>query len=721
MAIKRKSRHKNLKRSSVLRIIFCVGLLIVMFLGLSARLVILQIFQADELADKQTDFMYQNIPITASRGDIYDCNMNILAKDASCSKIYVFPGSIKDDKAVSEFLSEKLGLSYDEVYEKVSNKENKYVLLKSGVDNTTALEIKESGYAGIEINEDKKRYYSDSSFAQYILGFTGVDHTGLYGVEAIFDDELSGVDGVRTVLTDSGNQVIESSSTIKATAQQGESVVLAMNSVIQYYAESAAYEAYLKNNAKRIIIIVSDPNTGSILGAAAYPAYSLDDPWKVDKDYYNSFYSGTDTPLGDQQLGMWSNPFTSFIYEPGSTFKTITVSSALENGNVKMEDTFYCSGSTVVSGVTIKCHIYPSGHGSEDLSHAVANSCNPAMIVIANRMGPENFYHYIHDYGFGEVTGVMLDGEESGIVKHDDNVNPVDFATISFGQGIGVTPIQMIQAVNAVINGGYLITPRLVDKVIDTQTKEVITEYPVTVVRQVVSEDTSAKMRDILYNTGISYYALRDYKDLKIMGKTGTAQKYIGGKYAPGKYVASFYGAAPYDNPQLSVLVIADEPKGGSIFGSAVAAPVGAKVLQNVYNYMVSKDKITIDTIFEQKVSVPDVRGKQFSEAVLAFEKLNIKYHVTGTSTGTVTNQDIYGVDYMEGMVIEITVSSDTEDTVIMPNVLGLSVQSARELLESVGLSIDAQGSGIAVSQSVRDGEKVEKGSVITVTFEYVE
>ncbi|NLW70440.1 MAG: PASTA domain-containing protein [Eubacteriaceae bacterium] len=705
-----------------MRIIFCVGLLVLLFIALSVRLFVLQVVQADDLADRQTAYMFHNIPITASRGDIYDINMNILAKDASCSKIYVFPNNIENPEETAKYLSEKLGMEYEAVLKKISNKSASNVLLKTGVDNTTALEITQKNINGIQISEDKKRYYSDSNFAQYILGFTGTDHNGLYGVEATLDGVLTGVDGIKTVLMDSGSQIIESSSTIKAAAKQGSSVVLTIDSVVQYYAESAAYEAYLKNSAKRVIIIVTEPDTGNILAMAAYPSYSLDDPWEISEDYYNSYYKNTEATKGEQQLGMWANPFTSFIYEPGSTFKTITVSSALEENAVSMESTFNCNGFATVSGVRIQCHIYPRGHGTENLTKAVVNSCNPAMIRIASLMGEDAFYKYIFDYGFGEPTGVMLDGEEGGIFSVSDKVNPVDFATIAFGQGIGVTPIQMIQAVNAVINGGKLITPRIADRLIDSSNGQLVHKYEINTVRKVISEETSAKMREILYQTGLSYVSLNDYRELNIMGKTGTAQKYAGNSYVRGKYVASFYGAAPYEDPVISAIVIVDEPGGSSIYGSTVAAPVGGKLLQNVYNYLISKDKITIDSITESKAAtIPDVRGKSADEAISAFNSLGIKYSINGAEVGTVTDQDLIGIEYMDGMVVGLVIASPKDGPVTVPNVVGMSVQGAKELLESVGLNISVKGSGIAVSQSVVSGQDVDRGTAIEVNFEYVE
>ncbi len=466
-----------------------------------------------------------------------------------------------------------------------------------------------------------------------MLGFTGTDHIGLYGLEAVFNDVLAGEDGIKSVLTDSAGRIIESASSIKKEAVAGSNIVTTIDSVIQYYAESAAYEAYLKNKPKRVLIIVSNPNTGEILAMAAYPGYSLDDPWEIPLDYASSYsdtLAGMDA--GSQQLEMWKNPFTSFLYEPGSTFKVITVSSALEENVVTLNSTFYCNGYLEVGGVKIKCHVYPNKHGLLDLTGAVVNSCNPSMMMIAMEMGPVVFYKYIYDYGFGEPTGINLDGEESGILTVNQDINIVDYVTMAFGQGIAVTPIQMMQALNAAINGGELLYPNIIKYILDAETNNITYTYEKQVVRQIVSAETSQIMRGILYTTAQNVSGIANYRSLPIGGKTGTAQKFINGRYTESLYVSSFYGMIPYDDPQLSVLVIVDEASGVSPSGSAVAAPVGAEVLSNAYSYLLAKNDVPTNSDIVSGVTIPDVRGKDAADAENIFRTFGIQYSIQATA-----------------------------------------------------------------------------------------
>ncbi len=710
------------KKKFYKRVLIALSAVALAFTGLIARLIYLQVFEADELAEKQESYMLCNIEITATRGDIYDRNMNLLARDATCSMVYVFPNDVTDPENTADYLAGALGMTYDEVYADVTNVAAKYVVIKKGVENSVALAIEAQQLAGVGTSEDKKRNYADTEFAQYVLGFTGADHTGLYGIESVMDSVLSGENGVKTVLTDSQGKIIESSAQIKKEAVQGSSIALTLDSVIQYYAESAAYEGYLKNGPKRVIVIVSDPNTGEILAMAAYPSYSLANPWAVSDDYNTSYYYGdTQTTLGEKQLSMWSNPFTSFIYEPGSTFKGITVSTALEENVVSLDSRFYCGGSIMVSGVQLKCHVYPNSHGSESLTEAVINSCNPAFVEIGSKIGVDTFYKYIYNFGFGDKTGINLEGEESGILSPNQNVNIVDFATLAFGQGLGVTPVQMLQALNTVVNGGYLITPNVVKCIIDSDSEEITYSSEPNVVRQVISEETSATVRNILGAVGQEISSLADYRSQNIGGKTGTAQKYIDGSYAKGKYVASFYGIIPYDNPVLSVLVLVDEPSGVSTFGSTVAAPIGAKVLANAYSYMLSKDQIGASVIINSGAEIPDVRGKSLDEASQTLDSLGIAYNAIGDSSGTVVSQSPTSGEYMQGMVVELVVSAENADTVTVPDLNGMTVQSVKNMLSSLGLKLEGNGGGIAVAQDIASGTVVQKGTTIVVTFNYVE
>ncbi len=716
-------------------------LILAAFVFLTVRLAYIQIVKADEYRQKQTDLITHSETITASRGDIYDRNMSILAKDATCAKIVVYPKNLIDPdledgdqsidpRWVSQELSDRLGLEYDDVYEKVTDDVSE-VTIKRRVEYLTALDIDTlfnedrpddiSQY--LAVFEDKKRYYTDSSFAQYILGFTNVDHVGAYGIEAEYNSVLQGIDGVETVIQDANGRKLESLAQMKVDAIQGSNLVLSLDSIMQYYVENIAYEAFLENEPKRVMAAVSDPDTGEILAYAVYPGYDLADPWTVSEDFIEAM-GDEDDDLGELQMEMWKNMLTSFIYEPGSTFKVITTTSALEENIVTLESTFNCVGVLNVAGVPIKCHVYPASHGHGDLADAVSNSCNPAMMKIAMEMGPDIFYKYIYNYGFSVPTGIDLDGEESGILSVNQDVNIVDFVTLSFGQGLGVTPIQMMQALNAAVNGGELLVPRVAKYIVDSQTNEITTEFGKELVRQVISESTSEKIREIMHFTANNNYALmQNCRGLKIGGKTGTAQKFENGRYLIGRYVASFYGMIPYDDPELSVLVLVDEPSGTYTTGGSVAAPVGGEILKVCYEYITNKtlEDTPADGTVTATVRVPDVRGMSLAEASELLSALGIKYKTKGSENGIVTAQDVCLEEYDEDDIPVLTITEKSGETVKMPLLKGMSISQVRNLLDSLGIEYAISGGGIATDQSVEEGTEVEKGTVVNVTFTYIE
>ncbi|MCL1913924.1 MAG: penicillin-binding transpeptidase domain-containing protein [Eubacteriaceae bacterium] len=708
------------RQLSIKRIVAAFLLIMFFFSLLLVQLFKLQVLSASELSEKQSYYMTRDMPLTASRGDIYDRNLNILVRDASCSMISVYPNSVKEPETLSIFLCSKLGLDYDSVYSKVTNTKLDYVTIKRGVENHIAIEIKDEKLSGVRITEDKKRYYVDSTSAAYVLGFLGSEHLGMYGVESVLNSILQGIDGRQTVLTDSQGRVIESENIFKVESQPGRSVSLTLDSILQYYTDNAVLEAYLQHRPKRVIALVSDPYTGELLAASAYPSYDMSNAWNISDDFQTAFskdFAGK--TLGEQQLEMWKNPFTSFIYEPGSTFKTITVSSALNEGVVSTSSTFNCSGSLLVSGIRVKCHIFPRSHGHETLTQALVNSCNPAMMNIVMSMGGERFYAALRNYGFGKKTGIKLDGEENGLLTDRSGSAVVNYATLGFGQGLSVTPLQLLMAENAAINGGVLYEPMLVKSEINTATGDIIVEHSPKVVRNVISEAVSSIMVSMLRESGERTMGLNDYKDLKIGGKTGTAQKIVDGAYAQGKNVANFYGFAPYDDPKLSVLVIVDEPTGDQSTGSMVAAPVAAKILSQAIGYVDSRQ--SGDYSSRPAFIVPDMRGKTKSEAVATLESLGATYELTGDHDGIVTDQSILREEYIPGRKIVIDVTSSDTNTVLMPDLKGMSVQQANSILSSLGLVLNASGGGIAVSQSVEKDTFVTKNSVISVTFKYIQ
>ena len=721
------------------RILFIFAFVCILFIALVCKLVYIQGFKAVEYGNKQSAMLMQRLPITASRGDIYDRNMALLAKDATCSSIYVSPASVDKDKKkeVSEYLAKMLDLKYEDVYKKVSNASSNNELIKRKVDNSVGLKIKNKGYNGVSVTEDKKRYYSNGKFASHLLGFTGVDHQGLYGLEASYNDVLAGKDGVVLYQTDGSGRKIASGSEVRQEATNGSNLVLSIDSVIQMYAENAIETGIKKTGSKRVMALAMDPSTGEILAMATNPSYNLNDPWKLDNsfkkkmssEFYKTTKSGKKKKMTDSEklALMWDNPNISLNYEPGSTFKPVTVSSALEEGSIDKSSRFYCKGYKVVAGTKIRCSVYPNGHGSQSLGETLANSCNPAMMEIAMRMGPDTFYDYIYNFGFGSKTGISLGGEEGGIVPPNQDVNVVDFVTKAFGQGISTTPIQMMMALSSTINGGYLLKPQLVKYVTEGEDNTVTTTYEKEVVRQIISKDTSSTMRKYLRGVITKSEVLKKYdtKSLKMGGKTGTAQKIVDGKYSHSKYVCSFFGFAPYNDPKIAVIVLCDEPTNGR-YGSTTAAPIASEILKNSVNYLKtksddsSKDIKTLST----KVVVPDVRGESLTDAKSLLDTLKIKYKVNyknkkvSDDNAVVVSQTNVQETYSK--TITLTVDDSSSENVTMPDLTGMSVQSANEALTKIGLTMEIEGGGIVQSQSVKAGTSVKKGTKVTVTFKYV-
>jgi stage V sporulation protein D (sporulation-specific penicillin-binding protein) len=717
-------------RKRLLALYFIFAIVSIIF---AVRLFFLQVFPDEKILEGQIDQLMGEIPITAPRGEIYDRNMVLLVKDATSYRVYARPNDIKDYEETAQVLSDTLDLDYDNTLKKISNTSVGIVLIKTKVDNDVAISIRDQLKSGITIEEDQKRYYTNGNFLSNVLGFTGYDHQGLFGIEAAFDDVLSGEDGVLVYEKDANGNKINSGTEIRKEAVAGDSIVLTIDSIIQHYVETEISNVLSETNAKKVIAIVSDVNTGEVLAMATNPDYDLNDPTEISdkflasygEDLYKTNEDGKKVKMSNSeiQMVMWSNPAVSFNYEPGSTFKLITTSATLEEGVMDMNTSLYCPGYVMVDGVKINCYIYPRAHGSNPLHTAVAKSCNPSLVKMIMTLGRDKFYEYVYNFGFGDTTGIALTGEESGIVPvNDDNMTNVDFATKSFGQGISVTPLQLVMALNAATNGGYLYKPLIAKEIIDTETGDDIYTYDSEVVRQVISNETSGNIRSIMKEMiDLSSSLTRLTKGYKIAGKTGTAQKAVNGKYAAGTYVASFYGVVPYDNPIISVLVLVDEPE-GAVYGSQVAAPPGIEILKKVMNYY---DYIYTDKNAEESKIIPDFRGENIDDAIEVLNTLGVKYTLKGDSKGIVTSQDPVNIEYKNASSVNVTltVSETTSKAgkVKVPDLTNMSVQKANDILYDLGLKINIEGGGIVQSQSPEAGTSVETGSVVKVVCEYID
>ncbi len=550
------------------RLIITVMISCLLFCALSVRLAFIQLIQGKDLQSKAAEQWYRDLPLEAARGEIRDKNGVVLAESKDVYTIYVRPNAVDSAKA-SVVLGEKLGLDVQKLKEKIDSSGVSEITVMRNVDAAVAESIRDYRLEGVYFTLDKKRSYPFGERMAQILGFTNIDNEGQNGLEGYYNDFLRGVDGAALTASDiKGKELGEAATYLPSVP--GCDLTLTVDTKIQAFAEDAVRSAYTEWGAKNAYMIVMDVNTGGITAMAAAPSYDNNEPPRDDMPLLNA---------------LSKNKMIVDVYEPGSTFKIFTTAAALEAGAVSESDRFFCPGYRIVDGQRIKCW-RTIGHGSQDLSEGVMNSCNCVFMDLAGRLGVDRFYEYLRAFGFGSKTGVDFYGESKGLLMNQSSVKTVDLARIGFGQAVAVTPLQLITGVCAAVNGGLLYEPYFVSSITDVSGKTVYERNPVTV-RRIISEETSDVMRKLLTRVvaegGGSKAGVKGYA---IGGKTGTAQKYADGAIAQGKYVSSFIGFAPADDPRYAVLMIVDEPSGYTYYGSIVAAPYAGRTFSRIFEYL---------------------------------------------------------------------------------------------------------------------------------------
>lgn len=800
MNIKKKAQREIGPVGKQNRIMIAMVVLSFCLIVVIGKLFSLQIVNSTGKYERQVDQLVEEVPIKASRGDIYDRNKNVLAKDSSATAVNVIPYEVEDPERLARTLSSKLGVkiedvqkkitvlendivevktgisqgaaviirshnfegvsiedgtlyfipikikdpgvvastiskdldyNYEALYARATRKENQPVLILGKVDNALALEIKESeaitgedgeieGYNGIELLDDYRRYYTNGNFASYILGFTGRDYSGLYGVESTYEDVLSGEDGVVYFQKDANGNQIPSQTKILKEPVQGEDIVLTIDSNIQLMAEKAVKEAATTWKTKSVTAIVMETKTGEVVAMATTPDYNLNDPFTLDANFAATHTEDLAGKTEQEQLAeMYKNQAVSFIYEPGSTFKALTGAAALEEGVMTPDTLVYCEGSIQIGDAVINCATGP--HGSVTVSDAIAHSCNPGLVQIIEKLNPDVFYQYVYNFGLGERTGIALDGEEAGIVNRlstaTGGINEVDYATFSFGQGLAVTPIQIISALNSVVNDGYYVKPTVISA--ETSGK------PIESQKQIISKETSAATREIMrkvvgYDSDMTALS----EGYSVGGKTGTAEKFINGEYSSSKYVTSFYCFAPVEDPKYSVYVVLDEPAAGA-YGSTSAAPTAISLIKQALNYNSADTTLggaATQEIQKGNITVPDLVGQNIDFAASILNERGINYVVDPETSGaTVAAQSLPTNSVYDPNSELILALGETDSaavgTVIVPDLKGLSIQSANEILTGLGLNLKITGNGFASSQTPAATTVVEIGSDVNVTF----
>ncbi|MBO2943210.1 stage V sporulation protein D [Paenibacillus sp. F411] len=605
------------------RLFWSLLFLVMMFAALVIRLAYVQLGEGAELSAKAEELWRRNIPYTAERGNILDRNGEALVTNISTPTIMAIPVQIKEPDKTAELLAAKLGMTKDQVYKVITKKGSMVERLKPGGRKITmelAQEIRDLELPGIVVAEDNMRYYPYGGLAAHILGFTGIDNQGLTGTEKKFDDQLSGLNGSISYLSDAGGRLMPGSSEKYVEPKDGLHLELTLDKSLQSIMERELDQAMVKYQANASWAIAMNPKNGEILAMASRPGYSPAHYREADSSVYN------------RNLPIW------MTYEPGSTFKIITLAAALEEGKVDLKnDMFFDPGFVEVGGARLRCW-KRGGHGSQTFMEVVQNSCNPGFVALGQKLGKETLFDYIRDFGFGTKTGIDLIGEENGILFKLDRVGPVELATTSFGQGVSVTPIQQVAAVSAAINGGKLYTPHVAKAWIHPETGEVVDEIESAPVRQVISEETSKQIREALESVVAKGTGRPAFIDgYRVGGKTGTAQKVINGRYSTTEHIVSFIGFAPADDPEIVVYAAVDNPKGIQ-FGGVVAAPIVQNILEDSLHYLkVPKrsDQLAREYKYGETpvVTVPNLVGATIQDL---YEDLNMNFNLAKSGTGNV-------------------------------------------------------------------------------------
>jgi len=601
------------------RIKIVLLIIILLFILIIGKVFYIQVFSYKKINKYANNLWSRNLPIAADRGKITDRNGVVLADNLTTTSLYLIPNQIKDKENTAKVLSEILGTSYDDMYKHVSKKTSIERVHPEGRNLTYDIADKISSLKlnGVYLLKESKRYYPFDTYLSHTIGFVGIDNQGLSGLELKYDDYLTGKNGAIKYYSDAKGNDLELDEVYEM-PQDGVNVSLTINYEIQASLERELDNAVSKYSPEQAIGIVMNPNTGEILAISSRPNFSP------------SNYQNYDIETINRNLPIWAT------YEPGSTFKIITLSAILEEKLIDLEkDTFYDTGSVNIEGARIKCW-KKGGHGAETYLDVVKNSCNTGFVSMGNKLGKETLFKYIKDFGFGTKTGVDLTGEGSGILFSLDKVGPVELATTSFGQGVSVTPIQQITAVSAAINGGYLYKPYIVKSLNDPETNAVIKENKPNLVRKVISEDTSEKVRYALESvvsqgTGRNAY-IANYR---VGGKTGTAQKVNNGVYMVGNYITSFIGFLPADKPEVVVYIAIDNAKGISQYGGTVAAPIARNVLLDSIKILgIEKREETIEKNYnylEKKyVKVPNVVGMTKEDGVKLLKNFKVVFSGNG-------------------------------------------------------------------------------------------
>lgn len=719
--------------------VLALVIVIAILFGLDGvRLAYLQLVNNDELAAKAESQQLSDTEIKAMRGSIYDSNGNVLAQSATVYNIFIDPLNITSEekrKLVVDGLSTIF--EYDDEQKKEleekTHKENHYTMVEEKVEFDKKKQISEyvsENKIGSIVGSEQttKRYYPYGSFASTVIGFTGSDNQGLSGLESFYNDEMTGTNGRIITVKDSKGNKLPTDYETSIDPVNGNSLVLTINQTIQYYLEKGLRSTMNEYKAKGAYGIVMNCKTGAVLGMASLPDFDCNDPHKISysktleeiKKIENKDEQSEKLSLAVQN--QWRNFTVSDTYVPGSVFKTFMASAALEENVVTLDTKYTCTGSIKVDKYTMNCHYHP-GHGTENFTQGLENSCNPFFITVGQKMGVHNYFKYFEAFGFTERTGIDLPGEGAPQYYEEDKYGIVELSSASFGQTNSLTPIQVCAGLCAIANGGTLVKPYVVAEIKDAKGNTVKKTQP-TEIRRVISEDTSEKVRTMMRSvvdngTGKNGYVA----GYRVGGKTGTSTKL--GEFSEGertKYIVSFAAIAPSDNPEIAMLIIMDEPN-QDLGGGALCAPIAAEVVEQAMGELNVEPSYNEEESKKLSIKTPNVNGKSIAQAKSTLENAGLKVRVVGSGK-TVVDQNPSSASSIphKGIVVLYT-EKDKKKTTKVPNFIGMTIFEANRTAAEYNLNIEVAGNSLKASnvvayrQSVNAGKEVEQGSVVTVSF----
>ncbi len=695
------------------RLLMMLSALTVLFSLIGVRIGNLTLIQGESLTARGVRQWTREGVVTAQRGAIQDSRGSVLAMSATAYIVTANPQLVTDESAFAQVMGEILNADAAAMEKKLLNKKLASVIIKRQVPRETVDRIRAMRtenldmrklLQGVSFDEDTRRVYPKGVFLTQILGLTNVDSVGQSGLESAYETLLRGKEGSLRTEVDARSRLLPDGKTAYEAPQPGYSLRLTVDSTVQGIVEKAMRECLAVNDAKSVQCIVMDVNTGALLAVCMKPDYDPNEPPRNDTALLNELMRMT---------------VITDVYEPGSTFKMLTCSAALDSGAASLDDVFTCSGAIYVDGDRIRC--WKASHGTQTLPQALANSCNPAFVTLALRMGTDTFYKYLRAFGIGVRTGIDLPGESAGILINSRYVKNVDLARIGFGQSVAVTPLQLITAACAVVNGGRLMKPYIVQEVLDSQGNTVERTAP-TVVSNPISAETSAKMRALLENVvaegGGKNAAVTGYR---IGGKTGTAQVYKDGRVVSDVHIGSFVGFAPIDNPRFAVLVTVNEAQVPVDYGSTTAAPFASQIMEGVLSYL-NVEKNDPKATAAPAVTVPDAVGMTVAQAKKTLWECGLFYETDGVTDTVSAQAPAAGAQVSSGSTVMLY-TYDQEplqimDLISVPDVKGLSMVEAARQLRARGFEMEISGSGLAVRQSPAGGSYVPGGSTVKVTFE---